>query len=845
MEPTSFVPKLPVKNDTISQGLMSVGRYLLVAAIGLLPLIFIPGATVLLGAVKVYFVVLLLLGALIAMSLSVLRSGAVTLRFAPLLVSWWVIVGAAFVSAVLSPSLLWSLVGDVLEVHTVAFLAILGVVMAATVTFGSAKKSIVYLYGALILSTGLLLVLHVIRLLFGPTVLSLGFLNSAATTPVGSFNDLGLYMGLTILIGLVTVVQLPLSKRALIIAGTIMGAALVLLALVNFFAIWLILALFSLLLLMYSLTKDRFGVAPDTVSVQVSKTSLLSIGIVAMVFVVSAIFLVGGTSIGAALSEKTGVSYLEIRPSVSATLDVLRHVYGQNAFTGVGPNRFGDAWQLYKDQSITQTIFWNTPFNAGSGYIPTWFVTTGLFGVLAWLAFLGLFLYTGAMMLVRGKASDMFWYFTGTVAFVTGAFIWLMSVLYVPGATMLLIGAASTGIMIASYQALLPKQQKTINMLTTARTGFILIVCVMVIVISTILVGYGSVRQLLAAYGYVNATANLPQDGTQIAVVSDRLLKSYALYPSDAYVRDVALYYLLSLNNMLSITDATPAQQQEFQRTITAAIAAANEAVQRKPAEAQNWRVLGDIYALLAAINIDGASARANEAYHEAEIRDPQNPYYVLQKSVMAYRAKDFTEARRLSLLALDLKGNYTDALFTLSQIDIATGDVAKAIASTESLISLESNNAGRYYQLGVLQIANKNRDAAIAAFTAALSIDANYANARYLRALQYLAAGDKALAVTELKAVSALNADNKSVDDVISKIERGEVTTDTLNQTTPITEPSTVSTDNNTTTAETTPDTELLKPVNTTKAKDTAAPAETAAKTKTTNTSSTTPAAR
>lgn len=838
METPTFVPKLPVKSDVISQGLMTVARLLLVGAVGLVPLVFIPGVPMLLGATKVFFVLVLLLVALVAMSLSILRSGSVTLRMAPLLLAWWAVAGSALLSTVLSPTPLWSFAGDVLEIHTAGFLVLLGVLMTALVSFGSAKKSIVYLFGTLIVSTALIVLLQMIRLVFGASVLSLGILNGPAANLVGSFNDLGIYLGLMVLVGLVAVVQLSLSRVGMIIASVIMAISLLVLALVNFFAIWLIISFFSLMLLMYSLTKDRFGVVAGMAPVHEVKLSLATTGLVAAVFIVSTVFLIGGSSIGAILSQKTGVNYLEIRPSVGATLDILRQTYHENAFTGSGANRFGDVWQQYKDPVITQTIFWNTPFNAGSGYVPTWFVTTGLFGVLAWLAFLGMFLYTGITMLIKGQSTDVFWYFTGTLAFVAGTFIWMISVLYVPGPTILIIGAASTGVMIAAYQALLPRKQATLNMLTTARTGFVLIVCVMFVIISTIVVGYGSVRQFIAAHEYVTATNNLPQDGTQIATVVGRIMQAYTLFPSDTYARDMASYYLLNLNNLLSLTNATPAQRQEFQQAITAGIASANEAIQRKSTDAQNWRVLGDTYALLAAVNIEGATARANDAYHEAELRDPRNPYYVLQKSIMAYRSKDFAEARRLALLSLDLKANYTDALFILSQIDIATGDVIKAIASTESLIALESNNAGRYYQLGVLQTANKNREAAIAAFTAAVTLDPNYANARYLRALQYLSAGDKALAISELKLVRGLNPDNKAVDELISKIERGEVTATTLNQQTPITEPAPVTTDAVTTT-DTAPETDLLKSVNGTKPKATSASSTEPVKTKT---SSTTP---
>ena len=819
MEPTSFVPKLPIKADSVSQGLMAVARILLVLAIGLTPIFFIPGAPSLLGAAKVYLVLFFVLVMLITFSLSVLRSGSFTLRLSPLLIAWWGVVLAAFVSAVLSPALLSSLFGDALETNTVGFLAILGVLMTGALTFTNAKKSIVYLYGVLLISTSVIVVLHIVRLLFGADTFTLGFLSGAAATPVGSFNDLGLFLTLTILVALIAVVQLSLPRIGMVFAGVLTAGSLIMLMLVNFFAVWLILALFSLALLMYSLTKDRFGVSPGSIQPPDVKVSLGATGLIALVFVVSTVFLIGGSTLGASLSAKTGISFLEIRPSVGATLDIMRSVYAENAFTGTGPNLFTDAWQLHKDRSISETIFWNTPFNAGSGYVLTWFVMTGLFGVIAWFIFLGLFLYTGIMMLVRGQSTDQFWYFTGTTAFVSGGFIWIMSIIYVPGPTILILGAASTGVMIVAYQALAPKRLLAYNMLTTARTGFMLILAVMFIIIGTIAVGYGGVRQFMAAHTFVTAATDLPQEGTnQVSIVIDRLVNAYSLYPSDTYAREIALYHTLNLNRLLAITDATPAQQQEFQQTITAAIAAGTEAVQRKSSDARNWKALADTYAILASINIEGAQARAGDTYKEAEVRDPKNPYYVLQKSIMAYQAKDLVESRRLALLALELKSNYTDGLFILSQIDITAGDVKKAIASTESLIALESNNPGRYFQLGILQAADKNASAAIAAFTAAIALDQNYANARYFRALQYLQTGDKTLALSELAIVRDLSADNKVVDELIGKIERGEVNAASLAENQPVTDPTGVTQDDDVTTSTESPDTNLLKPVNTTK---------------------------
>jgi len=528
--------------------------------------------------------------------------------------------------------------------------------------------------------------------------------------------------------------------------------------------------------------------------------------IVALVFIVSAIFLVGGSGLGNAVSSATGVSYLEVRPSLSATVDVLRQVYDENMFLGSGPNRFAESWQQYKDSSITETIFWNTSFTGGNGYVSTWFVTTGLLGLIAWCSFLGLFLYTGTKMLLVGKTKDEFWYFTGTVSFVLGAFIWGIAVVYVPGPAILIIGAALTGCLLIARQKLVSDRQYSFNLLTSAKTGFIMITVVMLTVIGMIGIGYKAAQQLSAAYLY--STVTDPETATT------QLGRAFGLHQSPTFAREIALLQLQKLNGLLALTDVSPTQQQLFQETITAGISAGRAAVELNETDARNYAVLGDLYAVLAVINIEGAQGLADEAYAAAEKIDPTNPYYVLQKAALSYRAGDAQRARSLTLQSLALKSNYTDALLLLSQIDIAAGDVERAIETTRALISLESNNPGRYYQLGVLYSANQNRPAAIEAFSFAVQLEPNFANARYLRALEYAREGNVALAAAELKIVRDLNADNTSISGLIAELESGQsITAATTSEA--VTEPNPVSIDNEVTTTDTPPDTDIITPVN------------------------------
>ena len=816
METATFVPKLPTKPDQVGRLLRKISQFILVATIVLMPLFFIPGMGGLALFPKVYFVLFGSLLSLLFMSLVILRHGSIGVRQSPLLLAWWLFVAAGLLSAFLAPNFSAALFGDALEIHTVGFLALIGLVMSLTQSVTNTKRTTMVIYGSLAVSALLVSLLFLARVFLGPEFLGFSTLQNVTDTMIGSFNDLGLFIGCLVMMALVALAQLELPKRGLISVGILLGFSLVVLACINFFFVWVLISLFSLMLLMYVLTKDRFGITSST-TIRHRPLPLGSVGLIGLVLFVSAIFLAGGSAIGASVSNKTGINYIEIRPSLSATTDILRQAYAQNAFTGFGPNRFTEAWNQFKDPTINNTIFWNTPFNAGAGFIPTWFVTTGIVGVLAWALFFGLFMYTGYKALLSTVSNDSFWFFMGTISFVGGLYVWILSFFYVPGPTLLLLGAVCTGTLIVAKQVLVPSAQKSLHLLSNSKTGFVLIASVMIVIIGIFAVGYGATKQMSAAYIFATAAAEITAESPDpVSTISERIALAYSYYPTDTYARSLANYQLSYLNSLLSVPTPSAEQQQQFQNAISAALNASTQAIALKVTDARNWQVLGDIYGGLSLLNIEGAQARSFESYARAESLDPQNPYYVLQKATMTARGGNTSEARRLAQLALDLKPNYTDSLYLLSQLDIAAGDIATAIKTTESIISIEANNPGRYYQLGVLHGALQNTDEAIAAFNRAIALNPSYANARYFLAEQYLAKGDKEAALNQLETIRDLSPENSAVNSVIDKINAGTIPVGEFAPNTNLPESSTITTSNDVTTTSEVPKTPLLTPVNT-----------------------------
>jgi tetratricopeptide (TPR) repeat protein len=523
----------------------------------------------------------------------------------------------------------------------------------------------------------------------------------------------------------------------------------------------------------------------------------------------------------------TGISYLEVRPSLQATLDIARHVYHENALLGVGPNKFMDAWRLYKDPSINQTVFWATDFRGGSGYITTQFITTGVLGGLLWIIFLVLFLITGLRMLFKAPQADRFWYFIGSSSFVAALFLWGMSFIYVPGATTLLLAAVFTGLTFVVYATLVPTRTLTVSIGTSKRGGFLLIGAVMIVIVLATSGLYLIGRHYSGVYLFTSSVSDL-RAGGDIGSVEKGVASAYSLSQNDSFALELASYQLAKINAYAGTSaQLTDEQQQDLQSSIQNGINAAQVAVGQDPTDPLNWSMLGSIMSVLAEAKVEGAKDRALEAFEKARSFDPSNPLYVLLEAQLSSRTGDLAGARSKAQEAVTMKQNYTDAILFLTQLDVAEGKTDDAIGKARAVISLEPNNPARYYQLGVLYSSQSKFDEAIAAFNRAIELDGNYANARYFLGIALAQKGDAQGAIAQFQKVLELNPGNADVSALIGELQSNGKLPQQSVPTGQVAEPTGVNTVDNTVTATENPDTPLISPVNTPGKDDTASSAE------------------
>ena len=816
MEETLLSREENTASDRVEKVLQTISQNIIVFVFGLLPLFFIPVAYMSFDYVKTIAVIVGVLLAIIFFSLSVLRSGRVQIAAPLALGGMWLVAIVTSISAMLSGDMRDAFMGDDIGVHTALFVILLALVATVTSVTGQTKTTIMRLYILLTGSAIVLALFHIIRLMAGTSVLSFGLFTNLVNTPIGGWNDLGLFFGLSILLSLVALEQLPLTKWGKGLFSAVVVLSLMMLAVVNFFAVWVVLGLVSLAVLMYTLTKDRFEEKTLTLEGKKSSISIQSVILSVSVFIVSLVFVIGGSTVGGAISKMTHVSYLEVRPSFSATTDIARSVYHEHAFVGIGPNKFADAWRMFKDPSINQTLFWSTDFKGGSGYITTLFVTTGILGIIAWLLFFGLFLYAGFRMLFKSVHADRFWYFIGSSSFVGACYLWGMSCIYVPGSAILLLAAMFTSITFASYSALVSTRTLSFSIAANKRAGFVLVGVVMVMIVGATSGLYYAGQDYASVYTFGNALSGL-QKGTDIKQAEEQIASAYTSSHNELYALQLASYQLAKINALVAVPKLSTQQTQELQTSIRNGINAGQIAVNQDPTDSLNWSTLGSIYSILAGAGIEGAKDKAQEAFTKARQFDPKNPLYPLLQAQLASRVKDLGGARTHVMEAIALKPNYTDALFFLTQLDIVEGKTDDAILTTNAIISLEPDNPARYYELGVLLSAAKKQDDAIAAFRQAVALDTNYANARYFLAISLGQKGDNKGAIEQLQKVLELNPGNEQVNALITQLQSGKpLVFDAQNTQGQVSEQQAVTETENTVTTTKKPDTPLVTPVNT-----------------------------
>ncbi len=754
-----------------------ISFYILLTITFLTPLFFVPatfvstqfGTSLLFSFGVIISLLIYIVSGLMTGSLVLPRSGKYTLSFLAIVPIVYTLAGVA------NGFSRMSFFGYTFDISTVGFIVLGFVYLFLVSIIFRNKNRIFYSYFAFVLSSLILSLFLLIRIIFGAKVLAFGIFTDLTSTTLGSWNNIGIFFGLCAILSLLTFEILKnLSKLMKILVCVSLVLSLFFLALVNFNIVWIIVGISAFLFILYSIFNIQSAGGGESFTRRLTHIPVYS----AIVFVVSVAFVVWGSTLGTFLSSHLKVANVEVRPSLAVTLDIARNTLRARPLFGSGPNSFVTQWLSFKPDDITNTVFWNTDFQNGIGLIPTFTVTTGVIGIISWFLFLGFFVYCGVKS-IFARVEDVFIKYLITTSFFISLYLWIMTFVYVPSSVIFILTFFFTGLFFASiYVAdIIPMNVYMFG--NNPRTGFIASLIMITVFISGCALGYGLFQNSESLW-YFQKSSYALNTIQNVQSAEDYMAKAISAVPLDVYYRSLSE---IELSKLSAIASQDPKKvdgatiQKQFSSVLSSAIKAGIAAKDADPSNYLNWISLGRVYDTVSnpQLKIDGAYESAGVAYNEAFKRNPKNPGILLLFARLAVTHGDLAGAKQYALQAIQMKQNYLDAYFLLTQIEVANKNIKGAIDSATAASVINPSDASIMFQLGLLKYNNNDFVGAISALETSLKLAPDYANAKYFLGLAYEQTGqhDKAIALfTDLKKT---NPDNKEVDGILTSLEAGK----------------------------------------------------------------------
>jgi tetratricopeptide (TPR) repeat protein len=774
--------KAPKAQSTLFHG---ISLCAIVAMAFLLPIFFIPSPVFPFQFGKSMVVSLVVLVIFTVWTLTSLKNGKLALPHIPLLFTILLLPATFLLSALNSPAIGVSLVGGGFETGTFSFMAAMMLLFVTTPVIFRSRTHIFYVYLALLGSFIIMALFHGARLIFGFDAFSFSIFTTSVSNLLGKWNDLGIFFGLIAMLTLVTIELLSLNKLFKLALYALFLLSTFFLALVNFSIVWVVLGIFSLVFFVYTQTVGQArlygkaaGGAEDGSGEARGRNSLSrfrKIPYTALIFLILAvIFVMADDRVGQILSNSFGISHIEARPSWSSTLSIAKETLKEHPLLGAGPNRFVNQWLLHKPEGINTTDFWGVDFPVGIGLIPTFLVTTGLAGMLAWLLFLGFLFYLGFRWILMPRDDPMGYYLIVS-SFLGALYLWLLAILYTPGVVTVTLAFLFSGLFVAALQ-----QEKLLgstlwNFADNPRSSFTASMLLIVFLIAGVSGGYVLTQKYLSRIYFQKGVQAL-QDAGDTSEAERYAKKAIDLDASDAYYRFLSRLNIFQLQEILSKSDISiDTARSRFQDTLGDAITHARKAIDEDNTNYQNWVSLGRVYGAVVPLGVEGAFDSAKTAYEKAIELSPHSPALYLAMARLSAAKGDNEGARKAIAEALTRKNNYAEAVFFLSRLEVAEGNLEAAIASTETASLIAPNDQAVFFQLGLLRYNKGDYSGTVSALERAVELNKEYSNARYFLGLSYAKLGRTDDAIKQFEEIEKFNPDNEEVKLILRNLRSGK----------------------------------------------------------------------
>jgi len=655
-----------------------VTKYSIYVLVFLLPILFLPWTSEILDFNKQTLLLGLVFLSLFSWMLKVLVSG----KFEANVNKVHIFVGIFFLAYLLSTIFSIDKYGSFWgwpRVTSDSLISVIGLVLLYFIVSNVfSKKEIVkslYVFSVSVLVAEIIGVLQ----LFGLFIIPLDFTKSVAFNTIGSTGGLGIFAA--VLLPLM-IVLLIIAKKwwKLLFAAEIFVSALIL-VLINYPVVWWTVILGSALLMIFGVFKRNFFDG---------RWMALPMFFLA----VSLFFVILNPQINW-LQQKTN----EISLSQQASFQIDVQVLKEKPIFGSGPGTFSYDFSKFKNSDFNKTALWNVSFNNGNSKILTNLATTGVLGILSILALMvAVAVYAGKFFFAEKDDSgqDTFYSILSLGLFVSLVSVIASYFLHNSSLTLDFLFFFIMAILVAlifdnpsvnSGQGRKKFELKPSSLLTLIVTfAFTL---VFIFGLGLLILGG---QRYAAEVSYYNGLKAL-QSGKLDDGIKNLETAATMNSGTDLYFRQLSQVYLLKIQDVAS--DKSKSQDDKtkaVQALIANSVNAAKIATDISSQNSSNWLVRGYVYQSLTGLITDSQTWAIN-SYNEALKLDPNNPYSLTQIGIVYYQNKDYQNAKTNLDKALELKPDYSNALYFSGLIFDQLSQKDKAIEQFTKLAQLNSDS--------------------------------------------------------------------------------------------------------------------------------------------------------
>ncbi len=406
-----------------------------------------------------------------------------------------------------------------------------------------------------------------------------------------------------------------------------------------------------------------------------------------VLFLLSAIIASGTilTIIFSLPGKETTPSILPLKYGYSIAVDTLKNT--KTLLVGYGPESFLNAFTRTRPVGLNQSDMWNVRFTSSSSEVLNLLTTTGVLGLLAWIAMVVSLL---RLNKVSGSNSHLF-----TVIKVV-ALVFVLLQLLLPSSYTLVFGFL---VLLTLAMLLVTTESKetssslnlTAESIAYSKGSFTLpLLPIFFSLLLTSLAGYGLYHTVKAYAAEAIFRQSLTAAASNQGVATyDKQRTAIQNYPTvSRFRRAYAATNLALANSLAGKENVTEDEKKQVNQLIQQAIREGKAAVTLDQTNVLNWESLALVYRSLIGVAQE-APQWTLATYSQAIQVDPSNPQLWLQLGGVYYTLQQYDQAVRVFQRVTELKPDFANAYYNLASAHLQRKETVQAYQAMQRTVAL------------------------------------------------------------------------------------------------------------------------------------------------------------